>query len=383
MEDYLVLAAHYWFKDDMKQVVQQANQGIMAKSDSKRVKANMFVYLGYTYEKKSPVMARSYFKQAAQIDPGFYKGDYELGRILFMNKEYAKAQPPLKKALSTNPENADIYGKLGQMFYDMDQYEEAAESLEKALAMSPQTQWIHLKLGDTYFYGLKKRDEGGRHYQQAVSKNDSDPEALFGLALYHRYKSEYEKAEKHLEKAMKLDERNPKYKRELDDMLSEQSEMKAGVRKHKQAIAKKPGDPNLAAKLGKYYLRWGKYDQTEEQYKKAVELALKMDEKPVAKPDPDNPKGPPILEPSKVPEHANNLGWFYFNNKKYAQAEQAFKTAIKVNSKHTPAQIGLGRTYENLEQYDLALLTILKRLPWTPTMTKRKSASPLCGKQGN
>ncbi len=354
MEDYLILAAHYWFKGDTNQVVQQANQGIMAKSDSKRVRAHMFIYLGYTYESKSPTMARSYFKQAARIDTGFYKGDYELGRIFFLKKEYSKAQAPLKKAFNLNPESADVYGKLGQMFYDMDLYEEAAESLEKALAMSPQTHWIHLKLGDTYFYGLKKREEGGRYYQQAVSNNDSDPEAHLGLAFYHRYKSEYEKAEKHLEKAMKLDERNPKYKRELDDMLSEKSEMAKGIRKYKQAIRKSPKDPDPVAQFGKYYLRWGKYDKAEEQYKKAVEVALKIDAAPVAKPDPNKPAGPPVIGPSKVPEHANNLGWFYFNNKKYAQAEQAFKTVLKVNPKHTPAQFGLGRTYENLEQYDLA-----------------------------
>jgi tetratricopeptide (TPR) repeat protein len=356
MEDYLILAAHYWFKGDMDQVVQQANQGIMAKSDSKRVRANMFIYLGYTYESKSPTMAQSYFKQAAQIDPDFYKGDYELGRILFLKKEYSKARAPLKKALNLNPESADVYGMLGQMFYGMDQYEEAAESLEKALAMSPQTHWIHIKLGDTYFYGLKKREDGGRHYQQAVSKSDSDPEAHFAVALYYRYKSEYEKAEKHLEKAMHLDYKNAKYKRELDDMLSEKSEMAKGIQQHKQAIAKSPSDPNPVAKLGKYYLRWGKYDLAEEQYIKAVQVASILPEVPVANPDSDKPAEPPVVVPSTVPEHANNLGWFFFNNKKYVQAEQAFKTALKVNPRHTPAQFGLGQTYENLEQYDLAAL---------------------------
>ena len=352
MEDYLVLAAHYWLKGDMKQVVQHANQGIMAKSDSKRVRAYMFIYLGYTYEKKSTVMAGSYFKQAAQIDPDFYKGNYELGRISLEKKKYSEAKVALKRAYDLNPESADMYGMLGQMFYKLDLYEEAAESLEKALAMSPQTHWIHLKLGDIYFYGLKKREEAGRYYQQAVSTSGSDPDVHFGVALYYRYKNEYEKAEEHLQKAMTLDDKNPKYKRELDDMESERTEMATAIQKYKQAIAQNPKDPNPVSQLAKYYLRWGKYNKAEEQYKKAVQLAEKH--VPVAKPDPKNPDGPPVLEPSQVPEHANSLGWFYFNDKKYAQAEQAFKTALKVNPKHTPAQFGLGRTYENLKQYDLA-----------------------------
>ena len=355
MEDYLVLAAHYWLKGDMQQVVQQANQGIMAKSDSPRVKAYMFIYLGYTYEKKSMTMAGSYFKQAAQIDPGFYKGDYELGRISFESKKFPVAKAALKKAYDLNPESADVYGMLGQMFYGLDLYEEAAESLKKALAMSPQTHWIHLKLGDTYFYGLRQREEAGGYYQQAVSKIDSDPDVHFGVALYYRYKNEYEKAEKHLQAAMTLDEENPKYKRELNDMLSEQSEMAPALQKYKQAIAKTPEDPGPVAQLAKYYLRWGKYDKAEEQYKKAVELASIVPKAPVAKTASDKSAEPVAQEPSRVPEYANSLGWFYFNDKKYAQAEQAFKTALKVNPKHTPAQFGLGRTYENLQQYDLAV----------------------------
>ena len=55
-----------------------------------------------------------------------------------------------------------------------------------------------------------------------------------------------------------------------------------------------------------------------------------------------------------MPEYANHLGWFYLSDKKYAQAEKAFKAALKVDPKYTEAQFGLGKVYENLEQYDLA-----------------------------
>lgn len=354
MEDYLILAAHYRIKGDMNQVIQYANQGIMAKSDSQRVRAYMFIYLGYTYEGKSQTMARSYFKQAAQIDPGFYKGHYELGRIFFLKREYSKAQAPFKKALDADPGNADIYGMLGQMFYGMDLYEDAADSLEKALAMSPQTPWIHLKLGDTYFYGLKQRKEGGRYYQQAVSKSDSDPGAHFGLALYYRYKSEYEQAEEQLQKAMALDYKNPKYKRELEDMRSEKVAMAEGILKQHQAIAEHPDDPSQVAQLGRFYLRWGKYEQAEKQFKKAIELAFKLPDTPEAAEDPDDPDKPIVKEPSKVPEYASNLGWFYFKDLKYEKAEKAFKSAVKIDPKYTEALFGLGRAYENLKRYELA-----------------------------
>jgi tetratricopeptide (TPR) repeat protein len=356
MEDYLILTAHYWFKGDMKQVIQYANQGIMAKSDNPRVKAHMFIYLGYTNESNSPAIARSYFQQAARMDPVFYKGHYELGRILFQDKKYSEAKAPLEKAFSSNPESADVYGKLGQMFYSMDQYEKAAESLEKALAMSPETHWLHLQLGDTYFYGLKKREEGGRHYQQAVSKNESDPEAHFAVALYYRYESEYKKAAEHLQKAMTLDHKNPKYKREFDEVDSEKQEIAKGIQRYQRAIDTNPSDPDPVTQLGRFYQRWGKFEQAEEQFKKSVQLASieKVSKAAVVDPESGETMEPAVVEPSKVPEYANHLGWFYLSDKKYSQAEKAFKTALKVDPKYSDAQFGLGQTYENLKQYDLA-----------------------------
>ncbi len=356
MEDYLVLAAHYWFKGDMNQVVQYANQGIMLKSDNPRVKAYMFIYLGYTYEEKSPTTARSYFNQAAQLDPGFYKGHFESGRVLFLNKKYSEAQAPLEAAFKSNPESADVYGKLGQMFYGMDRYEEAAEALEKALGMSPETHWIHLLLGDTYFYGLKKREEGGRHYQQAVSKEGSNPEAHFGLAFYYRYKSEYKKAAEHLQKAINLDHKNPKYQRELKDVNAEKMEIAKGTKRYRQAIEKNPKDPSPVTQLGRFYQRWGKFEQAEEQFKKAVELAaiVKIAKEAVVDPESGKTIEPAVMEPSRVPEYANHLGWFYLSDKKYALAEKAFKAALKVDPKYTESWFGLGKVYESMKLYDPA-----------------------------
>ena len=356
MEDYLILAAHYHLKGDMKQVVQYANQGVMSKSDNPRVKALMFIYLGYTNESQSPVMARSYFKQAVQTDPGFYKGHFEAGRLFYLDKKFPEAHVFLKEALNAKPEDADVYGKLGQMFYGMDQYEDAAVALKQALAMSPQTHWIQLQLGDTYFYGLKKREEGGRYYQQAVLNNDSDPEAHFGLALFYRYKNDYVKAKEHLEKAMKLNYKNPRYKRELADMTSEKQAIATGAQKFQKAIALNPKDPHAVTQLGRFYQRWGKFEQAEEQFKKAVQLASNMPKfkAPVIDPKSEEPPPPPEKIPSQVPEYANHLGWFYLNDRKYTEAEKAFKTALDIDPKYIEAQFGLGKTYESQDQYDLA-----------------------------
>ena len=157
------------------------------------------------------------------------------------------------------------------------------------------------------------------------------PEAHFSLALYYRYKSEYEKVDKHLQKAMLLDHKNPKYKRELADVNSEKDEIVKGIQKHQRAIEAHPSDPNPVTQMGRFYQRWGKFERAEEQYKKALQLAsvVKISKEPVIDPESGETLEPAVKEPSRVPEYANHLGWFYLSDKKYDQAEKAFKTALK------------------------------------------------------
>ena len=352
MEDYLLLAAHHWNSGDKDQVVQFANQGVTAVSDNLRIKANMFIYLGYTYEDKSPTMALSYFKQAAKLDPDFYKGYYERGRTEYMKKNFPAAKEQLALALNKNPGNAQIYGMLGQMFYGMDLYAKAAESYEKAIALSPQTAWLLVKLGDTYYFGLKEREKGGDLYQKAVMENVSDSEAHFGLAVYHRSKNKYTDAEIHLNKAISLDYKNPKYQRELDDLNAEKKEMAEGIEKYLKAIKENPTDPHSVVSLARYYLRWQKFDEAEKHFIKALDIARKHPETIPSDKNNEEETGDQII--SRVPEFATMLGWFYFNDKKPDKALEAFQTALKADGKYNDAMYGLGRVFENLGQYDQA-----------------------------
>ncbi len=330
MEDYLMLSAHYWFNGDKKKVVQYANQGIMAKSDNSRVKAYMFIYLGYTYEEKSPTMALSYFRQASRIAPEFYRGHYEWGRMAYAKRDFPQAGASLKKVLDSGPDNAEVYGMLGQMFYGMDRYEEAAESLEAALNQGANAPWIYLKLANTYFYGLKLRKKAEPYYKEAVAKGNSDPAAHYGMALYYRFRSKYDLAEEELEKAHALDHTNPKYKREIKDMGEEKKEVQAGQAKLLEVIKKKPDEPDPVIRLGRFYLRWQKFDLAEAQFK----LAVKMKPKDV--------------------QYANILGWFYFNDRKWQKAEEAFSAGLQTDPKNTEALFGLGQAYEEQKQYKKA-----------------------------
>ena len=142
-------------------------------------------------------------------------------------------------------------------------------------------------------------------------------------------------------------------------MNSEGPEIAKGSQRHLQAIDKDPANPRPVIQLARFYQRWGKFEQAEEQFQKALQLASVVPKAPPANPDAekqdsDKPSTPAVKEPSQVPEYASLLGWFYLSDRKYTQAEKAFKTALKVDPKYAEAQFGLGKTYDSMKQYDLA-----------------------------
>ena len=61
----------------------------------------------------------------------------ELGKFYFLNVRYEEAIDQLKKALTFQKDNADIYFSLGVVYEAINQVADAKKSFEKALSLQP------------------------------------------------------------------------------------------------------------------------------------------------------------------------------------------------------------------------------------------------------
>jgi len=61
----------------------------------------------------------------------------ELGRELYKNGEFEKAEPILRKLAEENPSFADVMNMLGVIYYNRGQVDRAQEQFEKALRINP------------------------------------------------------------------------------------------------------------------------------------------------------------------------------------------------------------------------------------------------------
>jgi tetratricopeptide (TPR) repeat protein len=114
----------------------------------------------------------------AKVDEGL-----EAGRQAYESGDYTRAIEILRRAASTDPRNAQVRLILAKTYFQIQQHDDAVENAEKAVALDPDNSICHEWLGKTYG---DKADHAGWISAMSLAK----------------------KAQKELEKAVELDERN-------------------------------------------------------------------------------------------------------------------------------------------------------------------------------
>lgn len=87
-----------------------------------------------------------------------------LARLLISLRQFEESLPPLKKALTINPNLAEAHTLLGQTLSRFEQYEQAIQSLQEAARLAPSEKSPHYLLMGIY-QKLGKTDDARREMQ--------------------------------------------------------------------------------------------------------------------------------------------------------------------------------------------------------------------------
>ena len=88
---------------------------------------------------------------AYRLRPDDYEVCYNLGMACYLNNDYNKAVPCLRKALAINPDAGDVYGPLGSALYKSGKFKESLRFLRKSLDDHPDSKEILYNLADAMF----------------------------------------------------------------------------------------------------------------------------------------------------------------------------------------------------------------------------------------
>ena len=95
---------------------------------------------------------------AKNINPNHFEINYNLGYIYYIQKEYEKAVPFLRKALLTQPDNVMALKYLGYTLQSLRKYQEALPSLKKVLDVQPDNKDALFAMGEC-FYEIGSNDQ--------------------------------------------------------------------------------------------------------------------------------------------------------------------------------------------------------------------------------
>ena len=95
---------------------------------------------------------------AKNINPNHFEINYNLGYIYYIQKEYEKAVPFLRKALITQPDNVMALKYLGYTLQSLRKYQEALPSLKKVLDVQPDNKEALFAMGEC-FYEVGSNDQ--------------------------------------------------------------------------------------------------------------------------------------------------------------------------------------------------------------------------------
>lgn len=206
------------------------------------------------------------FKKVLELDPTLLEAEVNLGLAYQSLSEYALAVPPLTKALRERPNLPAVDVIVGMDYLKLGSPEKAIPFLQHAVKLDPSNHDAHQALSLSYL-GQEKYEAAAAEFRQMALVDPDQPTAWFVLG--HEY----------LDLAARLAYRGARLyhdsawgHRFLGDLLRQRSRSEEATQEYQKALATEPKQPGLHASVGESYLRAGKLDEAEKEFRLELQL---------------------------------------------------------------------------------------------------------------
>ena len=189
--------------------------------------------------------------------------------------DVAKAEETLKRALTLDPDNVEIYGMLGQLLYQQGRLEEGRKEFEKVVSQQPRNVAVLTMLG-LIARRQGKPEEAMQRYERILTIDGDAVMAANNLAyLYAEHNRNLDKAIELASIAQKKLPNDPNAADTLGWVYVRKGLATVGLRFLEMAVQKMPNDAQFRYHLGAAYAQLKDTDKAKVQ----LEQALKLDEK--------------------------------------------------------------------------------------------------------
>ena len=319
--------------------------------------------------------AGSLFEEALRSNPRLTLAMLGLADVRVRQRNTAQAETYMRKALATEPANAEVHTAVGRLFTSMEKYPQAKAAYEKAIQLDPQVVLARLDLADLYASVEKNPKAAIAEYrkaieikpdlasarmglgmtllasgdtqgailelQEAVKRSQEDAAAWHLLGRVYASDKRYPYAIKALSQSLKLQPDTLAVVLDRGDVYNEMGEDALAAADYALASRLNPKDPISRVKLGMVMQRLGETAKAESAYRDALRLkpdisiacnnlamislrkggnldeALALSKRAVA-------------ASPEVPQFHDTLGWIYRARGERSKAVESLQQATKL-----------------------------------------------------
>jgi protein O-GlcNAc transferase len=169
--------------------------------------------------------------------------NYNLGVVLFNNRQYDEAIVNFKKAVEQNPNLIHAYNYLGNAFQEKKQFNESIACYEKAIQVNPADPTAYINLGIA-FQNIKQHERAIKYFKAAIQINPNLYQAYDYMGLSLTMESNMEKAMESYQSSLLINPNSEMTLVNLGILISRQGKLNEAENYYKRALQINPNNFN-------------------------------------------------------------------------------------------------------------------------------------------
>ncbi len=206
-------------------------------------------------------------KQRARTHTGESETEFNRAVQAAQNKDFATAEPVLKKAAQENPKNYQAFFYLGYIYSQTNRDDDAISAYRKAVELQPGV--IESNLNLAVLLARKGDSEAGKYLHAAAklkpSADQQDTIAQLWMLLAEKTRTtDPAGAVDAYQTVAELHPKDPSPLIELGHMLEERKDLVGAEKAYKQALARDPNSSDALALLSNIYMQTDRLQDAEQ-----------------------------------------------------------------------------------------------------------------------
>lgn len=208
---------------------------------------NYHYELGIVLEKQKDTLALQEFKKTFDLDQTHQKAIFKIAKRHLIKRNFELAHQFIDKGLENYADNIELISLKAQTYYHQEYYTHSVVLFKKLLDLGENSEFIHEKLSLSYAQNSDYED-AIYHRKQVLKFSPNDANAIFVIGTYYERLSDYEKAEKYVAKALKLQDVSltKEYQR-LGTIYNRQKKYEKAIKTFQKALKEDPS--NISAEF--------------------------------------------------------------------------------------------------------------------------------------